>query len=283
MKIFRTIASIKKEISTLKQKGRTIGFVPTMGALHEGHVSLVRRARKSCDVVVLSIFVNPKQFGKNEDFSKYPRPKKDDEMLARREKVDIIFLPTEKIMYPSGFLTYVEVEQLGCGLCGPSRPGHFRGVATVVAKLLNIIEPHAMYLGQKDTQQAAILSRMVEDLNVPVKVIVCPTVREKDGLAMSSRNVYLSPEDRRKAPGLYRALLSAQELIRQGERRSANIMSHASSMIRQNVSDRIDYVECVDPRTLLPVERIERSCLIAAAVHLGNTRLIDNIVVKMSS
>jgi len=283
MKVLTSIPSIQKEILSLKRKGKTIGFVPTMGALHEGHLSLIRRARKGNDVVVLSIFVNPKQFGKDEDFRKYPRSKKSDEMLARREKVDMIFSPTDEIMYPSGYLTCVEVGQLGEGLCGRLRPGHFRGVATVVAKLLGIVRPDVMYLGQKDAQQAAVIRQMVRDLNFPVRIEVCPTVRDKDGLAMSSRNAYLSPEERTKAPGIYRSLKAAKAMIQSGEIHPATIVKNIKALIRRNVSPKIDYVECVDPQTLKPLKIITSDCLIATAVRLGQTRLIDNIAVKVSS
>lgn len=280
MKIISSIPAIQKEIAILKRKGKSIGFVPTMGALHAGHLSLLRRARKENDIVVVSIFVNSKQFGKEEDFSKYPRPKKNDEMLARRENVDIIFSPTDEKMYPSGFLTYVEVGELGQGLCGPFRPGHFRGVTTVVNKLLSIVQPDTMYLGQKDAQQAIILAKMVKDLSIPTAVKICPTVREKDGLAMSSRNVYLSPEERAKAPGIFQALIAAKAMLRNGETKANVVVSKVSSLIAQNVSSNIDYVECVDPETLKPLEKINGRCLVAVAVRLGQTRLIDNMMLK---
>lgn len=283
MKIISSIASIRKEILALKRKGRCVGFVPTMGALHQGHLSLVRKARQENDVVVMSIFVNPKQFGKNEDLSKYPRPKKNDEMLARHENVDILLLPTEDMMYPSGYLTYVDVESLGEGLCGRSRPGHFRGVTTVVTKLLNIVQPDVMYLGQKDFQQAAILIRMGKDLNIPTVIKTCPTVREKDGLAMSSRNVYLSAEERARAVNIYQALREAKRLIEAGERRADVVVKTVKAMISQRVSGQMDYVQCVDPETLKDVVKIDSKCLIAVAVRLNRARLIDNILVKVSS
>src|SRR3990167_4209879 len=206
MRVVRSVRSIQQLIRKAKSAGKTIGFVPTMGALHDGHRSLLRRCHRENDLVVLSIFVNPKQFGPEEDFGKYPRREQADKKLAKKEKVDIMFVPTAEEMYPEGYLTYIEVERMTHVLCGKSRPGHFRGVTTVVGKLLNIVIPDVLYLGQKDAQQAAVVTRMVRDLNFPVLVKTCPTVREADGLAMSSRNQYLSTGQRKEAVVLYRSL-----------------------------------------------------------------------------
>src|SRR5262245_3713694 len=213
MQIIRSPQRVQQIIARLKKQGRSVAFVPTMGALHDGHVSLLRRARKEHDVCVLSIFVNPKQFGPKEDFKKYPRPAKADIAIAKREDVDLIFYPTDKQMYPDGYLTAVEVEELGNVLCGEFRPGHFKGVTTVVAKLLNIVFPDEMYLGQKDAQQAAIIKRMVADLNFATTISVCPTIREKDGLALSSRNKFLTSAQRNEAVWIYRSLKQATQRI----------------------------------------------------------------------
>lgn len=252
-----------------------------MGALHEGHCSLIRKCRRENDIVVLSIFVNPKQFGPREDFDSYPRPEKKDILLAKKEMVDIIFCPSGKEIYPAGFLTSIEVEQITEGLCGASRPGHFRGVTTVVGKLLNIITPDVMYLGQKDAQQAAVLKRMVYDLNFPVTVKVCPTVRERDGLAMSSRNSYLTPSQRSEATILYDSLKYAKMKVLAGERRSQKIIHLIQSMIEKSSSGKINYIACVNEETLIPLKQIHDKVMIALAVTFGQTRLIDNITVHI--
>ena len=249
-----------------------------MGALHDGHISLIRRAKKENNIVVTSIFVNPLQFGPTEDLQKYPRPKKNDKLLLQKNKVDIIIYPSAEEMYPKNFLAHVEVEALGRHLCGASRPGHFRGVTTVVCKLLNIVNPDVLYLGQKDAQQALILAKMVEDLNMGVKVSICPTVRAHDGLALSSRNQYLSSRERSEAVALYQALRQAKKLIEKGERKSATIISHMRQHIRNNSSGKIDYIQCVDTTTLAPLKKLQGKILIALAVKFGNTRLIDNIM-----
>lgn len=280
MQIIRKIRSLRKKISELKIEGKTIGFVPTMGALHEGHFSLIRQARKVNDSVAVSIFVNPLQFGQKEDFKKYPRNLKQDASLCRREKVDIIFYPDTKEFYPADYKTYVQVESLSGVLCGKFRPGHFKGVTTVVLKLFNLIEPDIAYFGQKDAQQAVIIRRMAKDLNLEVKIKVMPTVRETDGLAMSSRNVYLSEEERKDALVLYQSLNSAKELIKKGVRDADKIIDSMKKFIRQKKRARVDYVSIVDLDNLEPIKQISGICLIAAAVWIGKTRLIDNIIMN---
>ena len=263
----------------LQKKGRTIGFVPTMGYLHEGHLSLMKRARKETDTVVISIFVNPAQFGPREDFKKYPRDFKRDNALARSCGVDTVFYPSAKAIYPPDYHTYVNVERLTEVLCGASRPGHFRGVATVVAKLFNIVRPDIAYFGRKDIQQAVAIKHMVKDLNMPVRIKIMPTVREPDGLAMSSRNAYLSGEERKDALVLYRSLLRARALVRSGSRDASSIKAAMRSMIGKKKSVRIDYVSIVDARTLGDIRRIHGKAMAALAVKVGATRLIDNMVV----
>lgn len=281
MRIVRSVKAMQHLSEAVRGRGRRVGFVPTMGALHEGHVSLLRRCRRENDLTVLSIFVNPKQFGPAEDFKRYPRPEKSDKMLAKQEKVDIIFYPSEKTMYPTGFLTSIQVRGLAGSLCGKSRPGHFEGVATVVGKLLNIVRPDVLYLGQKDAQQAVILRKMVQDLNFPVRVKICPTVRERDGLALSSRNRYLTPKERREAPVLYRSLREARRRIKAGERSAGRILGRIRSRIEKETGGRIDYVECVDADSLKALKVIQGKALIALAVRFGTARLIDNIIVRV--
>jgi pantoate--beta-alanine ligase len=280
MKIITTISKMQAFAAKARRQGKQIGFVPTMGYLHLGHASLLKKCKKENPICVLSIFVNPTQFGPNEDYRRYPRNKKHDEMLAKKEKVDIIFYPSVKEMYPSGYLTYVSVEKITNVLCGHSRPGHFRGVVTIVAKLMNAISPDILYLGQKDAQQVAVIKQMVSDLRWPTRVNVVPTVREKDGLALSSRNRYLSPEARRQAVSLYQSLCLAQKLIAKGERDSRAIIQQMTKMIKQNSLSKIDYISCVDAKTLLPVKRLKGDILIALAVFFGKTRLIDNILIS---
>jgi len=281
MKIIKDIKTIRPILLAAKKKQKTIGFVPTMGYLHEGHAALLRQSKKENDVSVLSIFVNPKQFTPREDFEKYPRDWKKDELLAKKEKVDIIFYPSVEEMYPQGYRTYVEVEELSCVLCGRSREGHFKGVATVVLKLLNIVSPDVLYLGQKDAQQAVILSKMIEDLNFSLKVKVHPTVRERDGLAMSSRNSYLNQQQRKEAPILFQALNSAKTNILEGERHSQKIIQFISNMISQNTNGRVDTIECVNAQTLKPLKMLSGIVLIALAVWFGQARLIDNLTVRI--
>jgi pantoate--beta-alanine ligase len=262
-----------------RRAGRTIGFVPTMGSLHAGHLSLAADARARCDRVVASIFVNPAQFGPHEDFARYPRELKRDRRLLGQVGVDVIFAPAERAMYPSESLTRIGVPALQQTLCAPRRPGHFEGVCLIVAKLLHIVEPDELYLGQKDAQQAVILARMVRDLDFAVKVRVLPTVREADGLAMSSRNRYLSKAERAFAPRLHEALQLGRRSVRQGERDPARVIAAIRGTLGGG-DVRIEYVEIVDPDTLAPVTRISREVLIALAVHVGPARLIDNVVVR---
>lgn len=282
MKVFQKPSEIQQEIIDLKRSGKTIGFVPTMGALHEGHLSLVRRCREENDIAVVSIFVNPKQFGPKEDYQKYPRNFERDKELLEKENVDYIFYPSVEDMYPEGYETYVDLERLPNHLCGLSRPGHFRGVATVVAKLFNIVQPDKAYFGQKDYQQAKIIKRMVEDLNFPIEIIVMPIVREDDGLAMSSRNAYLSPDERKNANVLYKSLQKAKDLIMSGEREVSKIKDEMIKIL-SSVESRIDYVEIVEPETLESVDRIpdKGSVVVALAVYIGNARLIDNEIIHI--
>ena len=253
-----------------------IGLVPTMGALHEGHATLFRQARESSDFVVASIFVNPTQFAPNEDFHRYPRPFENDVAVCKDAGVDLIFNPEIATVYPPGFQTFVEVRHLQHPLCGHTRPTHFRGVATVVLKLLQIVRPHLVYFGQKDAQQARLLLQMVRDLDVPVDVIVCPIVREPDGLAMSSRNRYLSPEQRRHAPALYQSLEEIRGLVEAGERRAAVLRDSALRRLAATPGARVDYVEVVSWDTLEPIDPLSGEILVAMAVYFGTTRLIDN-------
>lgn len=277
MQVIKSTSAIKKAIRIARKRKKKIGFVPTMGFLHEGHLSLLRKSKKENDLSVLSIFVNPKQFGKNEDFSTYPRDLKNDELFAKMGKVDIIFYPSVVEMYPKGYLTYVEVEEMDRVLCGPFRPGHFKGVTTVVMKLTNIISPDTIYLGQKDAQQAAIIEKMIKDLNVPTQVKICPTIREKNGLAMSSRNMYLTPHEKNQASIIYKSLRAAKNNILKGERNIASIVQMMRSMIASQGLDRIDYIDCVDARTLKPLTAVQGSVLIALAVWVGRARIIDNV------
>jgi len=281
MQTFRNIKKLQKFIIGLKKIGKTIGFIPTMGYLHEGHLSLMRQSKKENNISVISIFVNPIQFGPKEDFKKYPRDFKRDEKLAKSAGVDIIFYPSIEQMYPAGYLSYVEVEKLSNLLCGASRPGHFRGVTTVVAKLFNIVQPDIAYFGQKDAQQARIIQKMTQDLNMPIKVKVMPIIRESDGLAMSSRNMYLSSQERKDALILNRALKEARRLIKTGVRDSRTIISTINYLISAKHTAKIDYVKIVDPQTLTEVKKIEKSVLIILAVWIGKTRLIDNLAVNL--
>ena len=280
MRIIKTIVECRQAISAFRSEGKSVGLVPTMGALHEGHLSLMRCAGRENDVVVASIFVNPTQFGPGEDLHAYPRRLEKDVALAEEAGVSIIFAPDASEMYGDGAsagVTWVTQERLTENLCGKSRPTHFRGVLTVVLKLFNIVMPDRAYFGQKDAQQALVIMRMVEDLKVPVTVRVCPTIRESDGLAMSSRNDYLSPQERADALYLSKALLCARELYESGERSCARIIEDATSAIRATPSAKIDYFSIVDPATLSDTDTIGRSALVAAAVFIGKTRLIDNI------
>jgi pantoate--beta-alanine ligase len=278
MRTVTTIAGMKAAVAELRTEGRTIGFVPTMGYVHEGHLSLVRESRKSADVTVVSIFVNPLQFGAQEDFRQYPRNPERDAALLDKEGVDILFLPENREMYPEGYRTSIEVAGLEDKLCGRSRPGHFKGVATVVLKLFNIVRPDYAFFGQKDAQQVVILRRMVEDLNAKVEIRAMPIIRDPDGLAMSSRNVYLSAEERRAALVLSKSLAEARRMFEKGERAADPIREGLCRTIAAEPLARIDYAEVVNPGSLEPVERLDGEVLVALAVYVGKTRLIDNTI-----
>jgi len=278
MKICRTIHEFRSACLPLRRPGKRLGFVPTMGALHEGHLSLMRVARAQCELVAASIFVNPLQFGPNEDLAKYPRNFERDRELLEKESVDLLFVPSVEEMYPAGVVTYVTVEGLGEKLCGKSRPGHFRGVTTAVSKLFHIVEPDTAFFGQKDAAQAAIIRRMVRDLNFPIEIVVCPIVREDDGLAMSSRNDYLDLQQRRSALVLYRSLMRVKELFEGKEHNVARLIAAGKKVFEQEPSVRLDFFEIVNPDTLDPVEEISENALVAVAAFVSRTRLIDNIV-----
>jgi pantoate--beta-alanine ligase len=280
MKVLRTINETRILSRAARARGSRLGLVPTMGALHEGHLSLVRAAKSKSDVVAASIFVNPRQFGPNEDFSRYPRDLEKDLALLEKDGVDLVFVPSVEEMYPQQSVTLVAVEGLSERLCGNSRPGHFLGVATVVAKLFNIVEPDLAFFGQKDAAQHAVIRRMVRDLNLPVRIEICPIVREPDGLAMSSRNAYLSPEQRNDALVLFRALTRAQEVFQAGERDPAALIAAAKQELAARPAVRLDYFEIVDPDDLTPLTTIDQPALLALAVFVGNTRLIDNVVLE---
>lgn len=282
MQTIDDLSAIQRRCESLRREGKTIGLVPTMGAFHEGHVSLMRRARADNDVVVVSIFVNPIQFGHGEDFDSYPRDVNSDLAQAERAGVDLVFAPPVEAIYPKGFRTYVEVTELTERLCGASRPGHFRGVTTVVAKLFNLIRPHRAYFGQKDYQQSVTVRRLAADLNFDLDIVVLPTVREADGLAMSSRNVRLTTSQRRAASVLYASLSRAEEQIRAGEHSAEAIIENIRAMIEVEPLARIDYVVLCDPETLQPLDRIESPALVALAVRFGETRLIDNLLTAAS-
>ena len=272
------LAPLRQLLEPRRRQGQRIGLVPTMGALHEGHLSLVRAAKAECDFAVVSIFVNPSQFGPDEDFAKYPRMLDADLSLLATCGTDLVFAPEAAEVYRPGHAAWVEVGGVAEPLEGCCRPGHFRGVATIVLKLLNMVQPHAAYFGQKDYQQLRVIQQMVEDLDVPVEIRPCPIVREPDGLAMSSRNAYLSPEARQRALVLSRSLARAKELVAEGERRAAVIADEMRQIILTAADARIDYVALVDPRTLQAVEELRGATLAALAVRIENTRLIDNTV-----
>jgi pantoate--beta-alanine ligase len=277
----RSIEAAHGAVAAARQRGLSIGLVPTMGALHAGHVSLIRAARAETGFVIVSIFVNPTQFGPNEDLARYPRPLAQDLLVCAREKVDLVFHPEVAVLYPPGFRTFVEVQELQNVLCGEARPGHFRGVVTVVLKLFHIVQPDIAYFGQKDAQQARIIAQMVRDLDVPVRLRTCPTVREADGLALSSRNPYLDPNQRHEAPVLYRALEEARRLVEQGERDAAVVQRTLAARIHETPGAVLDYVAVVDADTLQALDRLQGEVLLALAVKFGATRLIDNLQVKV--
>jgi pantoate--beta-alanine ligase len=278
MKIYSTIGEMRTACRAVRSGGKRLGFVPTMGALHEGHLSLVRMARGTCDVVAASIFVNPTQFGPNEDLAKYPRSFERDREMLEREGLALLFAPSVEEMYPQGAVTWVEVQESSGKLDGRSRPGHFRGVTTVVAKLFHVVEPDAAFFGQKDAAQVAVVRKMVRDLNFPVEIRACPIVREADGLAMSSRNAYLSSDERVQALVLFRSLIRVRKLWEDGERSAEKLKAAGCDEIQKEKSVRLDYFEVVDAATLDPIDEARKGALVAVAAFVGNTRLIDNKV-----
>jgi pantoate--beta-alanine ligase len=277
LKICTTIEEMRSGCRSTRRDGKRLGFVPTMGALHEGHLSLVRAAKASCHTVAASIFVNPTQFGPNEDLATYPRSFDRDRELLEKEAVDLLFAPTVEEMYPTGAVTWVTVEELSSKLDGASRPSHFRGVTTVVSKLFNIVEPDAAFFGQKDAAQVAIVRRMVRDLCLPVEIVACPIVRESDGLAMSSRNSYLDSKQRKQALILYRSLMLVKKMVDAGERNIAKLIAAAREEFGREPSVRLDYFEIIDPDSLDAVEDVQQGGLVAVAAYVGKTRLIDNL------
>jgi pantoate--beta-alanine ligase len=281
IEIAETIEQVRAAVARARVAARLVGLVPTMGALHEGHASLIRLARAETGFVVVSVFVNPTQFGPQEDLERYPRPFEQDVAVCARDGADLVFHPAPPTIYPPGFRTYVEVRGLGDVLEGASRPGHFRGVATVVLKLLHIVRPDVAYFGRKDAQQVRVLEQMVRDLDVPVALHVGPTVREADGLALSSRNVYLDPAQRRAAAGISQALDEARRLIEAGERRAAEAARRVHERIAAAPGARVDYVAVVDYDTLRPIDVLRGRVLVAVAVYFGTTRLIDNLLVDI--
>jgi pantoate--beta-alanine ligase len=280
-RIVTTIAETRQAAAQARRAGQRIGLVPTMGALHAGHASLIRAARSETDFVVVTIFVNPAQFAPQEDLSRYPRPFEKDVELCRREHVDLIFHPDKDVIYPPGFKTWVEVHDLQDRWEGAARPGHFRGVATVVLKLFNIVRPDVAYFGQKDAQQVRIIEQMARDLDVPIELRICPTVREPDGLALSSRNQYLDADERRRAVVLFRALEHVRQRVAAGERQAAALQRGVEEVVSQTPGARLDYVAVVDAASLHPVERLNGKVLVALAVYIGATRLIDNMVMTL--
>ncbi len=281
MKIIKKTDEMQKLSFDLRSKGKKIVFVPTMGYFHEGHLSLMRWGRKQGDVLIVSLFVNPTQFGPNEDLSRYPRDLERDIALAEKERVDILFVPRAEDMYSDDHSSWVEVKGLSEVLCGKSRPGHFRGVCTVVCKLFNIVQPHIAVFGEKDWQQLKIIQKMVKDLNIPVKVVGRPIVREKDGLAMSSRNTYLSSEERKEATNIYKGLELARSLVKEGILDREELLTRVKNFYREKIpSGKIDYVELVHPERLQPIEKIEGKALLAVAIFIGKARLIDNILLE---
>ncbi len=281
VKIITTVREMHCAADRIRQAGLRIGLVPTMGYLHDGHLSLVRQALKVTDRVVVSIFVNPLQFGPTEDLAAYPKDTDRDIELLDQHGVHLAYLPDEKEIYPGDFATSVHVTKLTERLCGASRPGHFEGVTTIVTKLFAAVKPHVAVFGQKDAQQTIVIQRMVRDLNLDVEIQMAPTVREADGLAMSSRNAYLSAEERREAPALYRALMVGQKMIDRGERHGQKVIEAMRDVIEPQRSAKIDYIEAVDAKTLTPVAELKDSILLAVAVRFGNARLIDNALVHI--
>jgi pantoate--beta-alanine ligase len=280
MEIIERIKEMKTFSSKARQEGKTIAFVPTMGFFHEGHLNLMREGRKRCDLVIVSLFVNPTQFGPSEDFQKYPRNFERDRKMAEEVGVDLLFAPLSKEMYPPDHQTVVRVEKVTRGLCGRSRPTHFQGVATVVTMLFNIVMPHIAIFGEKDFQQLATIRQMVKDLHMDVKTIGMPTVREADGLAMSSRNIYLRPEERQAALSLHRSLKRAEQLLQKGERKAEKILKEMEGIVLSEPLVKIDYVQVCNPTTLEDLIEIEGDVVIALAAYVGKTRLIDNLIYR---
>jgi pantoate--beta-alanine ligase len=278
MRIIKTVKEIQEAAESLRKEGKKIGLVPTMGYLHEGHLSLVKMARGLTDVVVVSIFVNPAQFGPKEDFSKYPRDLQRDVKLLEKEHTDIVFFPEDKDMYPEGYSTNIQVKGLEDYLCGKTRAGHFVGVATVVAKLLNIVKPNLAVFGQKDYQQMRVIQKMVKDLNMDIEIIPHPTLREKDGLAMSSRNTYLSPTEREKALLIYRAIKKVEEIFKEGQREAPALKEEAKRVLSSKNGIDIEYISICNTDTLEEVDQIKDKALLAIACRIGRTRLIDNTI-----
>jgi len=279
MRVAKTIKSVRKLVKAARGKDKKIGLVPTMGALHIGHISLIKAAKKKCDFVVVSVFVNPAQFGPGEDFEKYPRPLNADLEICKKAGVDVVFAPMVKQIYPRENITWVNVEKLTEQLCGRSRPGHFRGVTTVCAKLFNIVAPDLAFFGQKDAQQVIVIKRMVADLNMPLKIVVCPTVRQPDGLAVSSRNQYLTGPQKKDAALIYKSLQKCQQLIEDSISNSKTIIAQMRKVLQQAPSIRIEYISIVDAETLQELDKITGKILTAVAVKIGSTRLIDNILI----
>ena len=279
MEIVKTIESIRKLVKAARIEGKKIGLVPTMGALHVGHVSLIKAAVKNCDFVVVSIFVNPTQFGPGEDFEKYPRPLEADLEICKKAGVDVVFAPTPEEMYPDKNITWVNVEKLTDKLCGRSRPGHFRGVTTVCAKLFNIVTPDIAFFGQKDAQQSVVIKQMVADLNMPLEIVICPTIRESDGLAVSSRNQYLNKRQRQDAAWLYKSLQKSLEMVNADTIDTEKIISEMKKILNQKSSIEVEYINIVNYETLEDINRIAGKVIVAIAVKLGPARLIDNILI----
>jgi pantoate--beta-alanine ligase len=282
MKVAKTIESVRHLVKNARKAGGKVGFVPTMGALHTGHISLIETAKKKCDFVVVSIFVNPTQFGPGEDFNRYPRPIKADLNICKKAGVDVVFVPSVRQMYPAENFTWVAVEKLTEPLCGRFRPGHFRGVTTVCAKLFNIVAPDVAYFGQKDAQQAIVIKRMVADLNMPLKIVVCPTIREPNGLALSSRNQYLTERQKKDAANIYKSLRTCRNLIDAGTTNTRQIIAEMQKILQRIPSAEIEYISIVDADTLESIDKIAGQVLAAVAVRIGTTRLIDNILIDIS-
>jgi len=278
MEVAKTIEKVRSLVKIARSRGEKIGLVPTMGALHIGHISLIEAAVKDCDFVIVSIFVNPTQFGPGEDFEKYPRPLEADLEICKKAAVDVVFMPSPEQMYPAENITWVNVEKLTEPLCGMSRPGHFRGVTTVCTKLFNIVAPDVAYFGQKDAQQAIVIKRMVADLNMPLEIVICPTVREPNGLAVSSRNQYLTAQQKKDAANIYKSLQTCRNLIDAGTRETGQIIAEMLQILQQIPSGQIEYVSIVDAETLESIDTIAGKVLAAVAVKVGPARLIDNIL-----